>query len=919
MKSKYIAMTYAFVLALNLSIINGAWAQGQLELKEIPEETLETLSPSELEVNDSDISGMEVKLVPRRKESSEELAQTTQPNENVLEKISVTGSRIKRINLEGPSPILVIDRKGMEQTGYNSVGDVLRDLSVNSFGSARENSGSSAPGISNVSLRGLGADRTLVLLDGKRVQKDAFTNAVDLNLIPFTSVERIEVLKDSASAIYGSDALGGVVNIITRKDFNGSEISAKQFASEGTGGNQTEVSLTSAYSNSKLNVTAVAYYKNNQEIYAKDRRHSRLNLNRIGSPGTFRILNPEEEVYRKANGDPSPRSLLQAAPDCPKERILDLSQEGGGQICQFNSADHMTTRPSIEQASAVLNANLNLTERIDTFVQVIGTRRNVSWVLAPSPAGKNERFLVSGENAKSYLNKAQRLGKAFEALKNDDHVDIIYRLVELGNRVNEVGTNQYNTLAGLRMDWGETWELEASTGYNYSGRRDRGVNGYARNEDLRTALKSGFNPFAAAGERGDISHLNYKTLATSSSQLTLGEVSVTGEVLEMGSGPLEVAMGVQAHHETFNIDSDKASKRGEIIGNEGSTLSANRNMSSAYMEVFVPVTSDIELSLAGRQDIYSDFGQAFSPKAALRWRLGPQLLLRSSMGRGFKAPNMNVLYQTRSEGYQTFVDAKLCAEKGGSTCSPQQWKVNGGGNSNLKEERSLSANLGVVYQPLDELSIGLDTWYISLDNQVGIDYEDVTKAEEKFGASYLEKFDINIQRDPGTGEISLMTAPLQNLAQTEISGVDLSTEFSAYTLVGRLGLNMQHSHIFSFNQTPFPGLNRENRLGQSGFPPWRNMIAATWSPVPTQLASIAFRTVASHEKFAGKGDIGTYTEIDLQYSYGGSWGGVISAGLRNALGTLPTIDDSDPDAPFISSALYDGNGRVGWVQYKQSF
>ena len=558
MTSKYIAMTYAFVFVLNLSITDGAWAQGQPKLKEIPEEKLETLSPSELEVNDSDISGMEVKIVPRREDSPEKLAQTTPPDEDILEKISVTGSRIKRINLEGPSPILVIDREGMEQTGYNSVGDVLRDLSVNSFGSARERSGTSAPGTSSVSLRGLGADRTLVLLDGRRVQKDAFTNAADLNLIPFTSVERIEILKDSASAIYGSDALGGVVNIITRKDFNGSEISAKQFASEGTGGNQTEVSLTSAYSNTKLNVTAVAYYRNNQEIYARDRKHSRLGLNRIGSPGTFRILNSEEEIYRKANGDPSPRSLLQAAPDCPKERILDLSEEGGGQSCQFNYADHMTTRPSIEQASAMLNANLNLAEGIDTFVQVASTRRNVSWVFAPSPAGKNEGFRVSGKEGKSYLDKAQRLGKAFEALKNDDHLDIIYRFVELGNRVKEVGTNQYNTLAGLRMDWGETWELEASAGYNYSGRRDRGVSGYARREDLRTALKSGFNPFATAGERGDISHLNYKTLATSSSQLALGEVSATGEILEVGSRPLAVAMGVQAHHEIFNIDSDEA-------------------------------------------------------------------------------------------------------------------------------------------------------------------------------------------------------------------------------------------------------------------------------------------------------------------------------------------------------------------------
>src|SRR5262249_44131641 len=155
---------------------------------------------------------------------------------SVNERIEVTGSHIKRIDTEGPSPVTTLTRKAIESTGYNSVSDVLRDQAVSSFGSTRESSGSNAAGVSEVDLRGLGANRTLVLLNGQRLPTDAVTGAVDLNMIPTAAVERIEVLNDGASAIYGSDALGGVVNIITRKDFSGNEISYEQSTPELAGG-----------------------------------------------------------------------------------------------------------------------------------------------------------------------------------------------------------------------------------------------------------------------------------------------------------------------------------------------------------------------------------------------------------------------------------------------------------------------------------------------------------------------------------------------------------------------------------------------------------------------------------------------------------------------------------------------------------
>ena len=490
-------MAFSLMFAVVLAVcIQEVQAADTPELKDIPKTKPRTVAAPELA--DEEVSEeMAVKVIPNKtsmeepeKESEESIPVTSVSGiPEDIEKISVTGSRIKRIDVEGPSPILIIDREEMEKTGYNSVGDVLRDMSVNTFGSGRESSGTLAPGSASVSLRGLGADRTLVLIDGKRVQKDALTNAADLNLIPFAVVDRMEILKDSASAIYGSDALGGVVNIITRKDFNGSEASVKQFVSEQTGGNQTEVSLTSGYSNSRLSVTGVLYHRSNEKIYARDRDHSKLGLSRTGSPGTFSILKVEDSgdktPYLESDGSVSPRSRLQAAPDCPANRVLDVT---GGQVCQFNYADRMTTRPALDQTSAMLNTNFKVTDRIDTFVRLSGTHRDVKWIFAPTPAGSAAGLGVSGARARTYIEKAgHKLEKAFAQLRDDDFLDVNYRLLELGDRISEVTTDQYSTLAGMTMELADTWEMEVSAGYNRSFRTDLGVSGYARKDELARA------------------------------------------------------------------------------------------------------------------------------------------------------------------------------------------------------------------------------------------------------------------------------------------------------------------------------------------------------------------------------------------------------------------------------------------------
>ena len=926
--------TLLFTLTLlGWGVLSTVSAESDLPLlKEAPSDAPTSITLPELEVPED---SMKVEII--RRTSSTQKGETNTPtsdptttvlNNNSMEKIQVTGSRIKQIQVEGPSPILILNKDEMEKTGYNSVADVLRDLTINSFGSPRERAGSTAPGTASVSLRGLGANRTLVLIDGKRVQRDSITESVDLNLIPFAAIKRVEILKDGASAVYGSDAIGGVVNIITHKNFNGTEASAKYFMSQEAGGNQSEASITSGYSTNKLSVTGVLYHRSNKMIYARDRAHAAVGLSDVGSPGSFRALQPDGKTdYKNPGGSTTaPRSLFQPAPDCPTERISKFGDKGD-LVCQYNFADNASMRPSLQQTNLMLNTNYKLKNNVHFFARTTGTLRQTRWVFAPSPA-KDAK--ISGARAKDLVKKLsgegkQKLSKAFQKVKDDDHIEIFYRLTELGNRISDVSSHQYNTLLGSTVEIGETWEAEFSGGYNESFRKDIGVSGYALLEPLTNHFKKTFNALASEGERGSLDALNYQTWAHSKTQLAFAEASASGEVVNTPTGPISIAVGFQTYMERYLVDADKPSKNGEVIGNAGSEIRGDRSVVSGYVETSIPLASNLEWNLAGRADSYSDFGQTFSPKVTLRWQATPHIMFRSSLSQGFKAPDLNDLYKAHSRGWPTFIDEYFCAKQGGSACDPKQWKTVSKGNLNLKEEKSLSVNLGTFIQPTDNFSFNLEAWYLKLNNRVSSgntifqEYQDITKAE-LLGLNY-KQYGIEIERDPVMGSIKLLTAPALNLSSLDMQGVDIATQVSTRNRLGHWALNLQHSHLLYSNSVNFPGIKRSNRLGRNGMPKWRNIIALSYAPTNTIVGTLSLRTIDKHKKLKERlGELNRYSELDLQLSQKiNSIKGTLSAGIRNLLGSTPPIDNSNPSAPRISHSLYDGNGRIAWVQYKQAF
>lgn len=823
-------------------------------------------------------------------------AATDKKQKDDAERIQVTGSHIKRIDVEGASPIQTITRKDLEKTGYNSVSDVLRDASASSFGGMREDSGSAAAGVAHVDLRGLGSSNTLVLLNGSRLPSDAITGAVDLNLIPMAAVERIEVLKDGASAIYGSDALGGVVNIITRKDFNGTEAGFTLTQPELPGGERQELSLVSGFNKGKVSMVNVLQHRKNETVFSRDREWSSGGYSTLGAHPAYRNVGVAGDRW-KVDGN------------CPPGQVDDTP---AGQFCKFKYSDYSTEIPKLEQLSFLSETNIELNSRVRMRARGGASQKKTEWSFAPAP----DIFTIPAAVAAT-------LGPGGGPIPGTDptkDVEVRYRVAELGTRDTVNESNAYNLLLGTTVDISDEWEFDMSVGHNRIQTRDEGVNGYALTKEINDAIADGsFNLFAPAGQRGSIEHTRYRPLEEMLSELSSAEAKVSGPIGINNGLPIVMALGTTFTFQKYEDIFDARSVAGEVFGNAGSSGGGQRDTKAVFSEFSLPLSEKVELQLAGRYDKYSDFGDTFNPKIAAVYKPTAKLLVRASAGTGFKAPLMQDLYAATSDGYPTFIDHKACAEEkkvpGGPTpsCNPAQYNVVSGGNTGLKEEKSISYNVGAVVQPTRDFSIGTDMFLTKMDNKVGIDYGDAMKAERDFGPAFLAEKGVIVHRTDGY--IDRIEAPLQNLSQQEVAGIDFTTAYR----IRKVKLGLDHSHLFWFKEEGFPGTGAKDKLGENGRPPWRNVASIAYLPTERHMIQVDGLTVAGHEKeVEGTGKLPNYTYMNLQYAYTNKKIGVITAGVRNVFGNMPPIDDTNPNQP-LDVNLYDQIGRQFFTGYKATF
>ncbi len=811
--------------------------------------------------------------------------------ERKVERVQVTGSHIKRIDVEGASPVQTINKKDLEKTGYNSVSDVLRDTSANSFGSLREDSGSNAAGVAHVDLRGLGSSNTLVLLNGRRLPTDAVTGAVDLNLIPMAAIERVEVLKDGASALYGSDALAGVVNIITRKDFKGTEVSITQTTPQLEGGLKRDISITNGINKGKLSMVNVVQVRDNGLINSRDRDWTNKGESSIGS----------RAGYKNAGGQ------WMIDPSCPPSAIRDTPS---GKVCAYKFSDFSTELPELQQYSFLNETSYELNSRVRLRGSASGTQKQVKWSFAPAP----DTFTIPAAVA----DKLGPGGTPLPGATPGQDLQVRYRLAPLGTRDTEVSTSAYSLGAGSVVDIGDGWEADINVGHNRVENKDNGVNGYALVSKVQSLIADGsFNPFDES-TYGTLNTARYKPLEQTTSELSSLDMKVAGSLAEISTGSLGLAVGANFTFQKYTDKFDAESVAGNVYGNAGSSGGGQRDTKAVFSELSVPITQKLEMQIAGRYDKYSDFGDTFNPKAGLTYKPSKSLLLRASAGTGFKAPLMQDLYAAKSQGFPTFIDRSACnAEKaaGGATpsCLPQQYPVESSGNSGLKEQRSESYTVGAIFEPNRDFNIGTDLFMAKMKNVVGIDYNDAMDAEA--AGINLANQGVIVTRDPVTGYIENIVAPLQNLSSQEIAGIDVAMSYRIWKM--RLGVD--HSQMLYFKEQGFPGTPFRNKLGENGRPPWRNVLSAGYTANERHnLTASALTTAGQMKAVKEEGRLPNYTTYDLQYSYDTKKIGTFTAGVKNVFGSTPPLDDTNPNG-LLNNAIYDQIGRQYFTGYKATF
>lgn len=824
------------------------------------------------------------------------------PPQNVpAKKIVVTGSYIKRVDEEGPAAVQTINKEDLKKQGQNSVADVLRNAAITN-GGTRETSGSNQAGTATASLRGFGAGDILVLLNGQRLPKIGGGNTVDLNLIPISAVERIEILKDGASALYGSDALGGVINFITKKDFNGSNITTRYSLPEERGGSRIDILGSTGYSTDRFSILGVLQYRNNKAIFDADRDFSKITDvatqgSPSGSPGYW-----IDDNGRNPGFPSNP---------CPANQI-DASNR-----CRFDYSVYATGLPDLEQTSAMLYGTYKVSDNIKASMNTIYNRRNVEYVFAPGPGPFD-------------ISNAQAVALGLPAVGD---VTIVHRTVEeLGTRNTRNSTDAIiaqPTVEGKIGSW--DWELAGS--YGSAVTRNDNYNGYARLDIMQSLLAANqWNPTAAPGAKGSLESARYSPWQDITTTQSTARLLTTGQIYGGGStvGPLAGAIGVSADRQDYKerVDSLSTADPDNIFGGgSGASGEGDRNFHSVFTELsFFPIDS-IETGLALRYDKFSDFGDTFNPKLSASWQVSNKTLLRASVGTGFRAPNLDALYGGLASGFNSFIDRLGCNNGNADACSEGQYLVQSSGNRNLKEESSVFYNVGFATQPKKNWNFSVDAFYAVIRDRVGLNLTDLTRVEEIIGqAGVLNQYGINIIRENGLIE-RIEGVKSQNLATDKTGGIDLTIRnetpgrLFASPVVFQTTFDHQHVVYSRFNTFSILPSERNRDLN------WRNVISFGVK-TERQLYRIGMRTVAGGDKSKNQGAVNvvgfgstfTYTEYDFDYVYSNFLGGDLSFGIRNVLGSDRPLDDTTGiRAEFLNDSIYDPVGRTAYLGYTYNF
>lgn len=768
-----------------------------------------------------------------------------------VERIEVTGSRLKRNDLETPTPITVLSRNDILQTGAINVADVLNQSPVAFAGSDQSNSSFSTTsvGLNTTALRNLGEERTLVLLNGRRFVSGVSPSsgyAVDLNSIPTSMVERIEILKSAASATYGSDAVAGVVNIITRKDFEGVDINAQAGVSGEGDRNTSTFSLTTGGNWDGGNAWLSLGYDEDDGLKSSDRDFSNQDLAWITDDEGNEVIGPVESSY-------PPQGRIQFKDQDGK--TIRLNADGTPFSGTFNRAAYRQLVTPLERKYAAAGLTHELNDSISLFSELNwNSSKTIGSTIEPTPLDVvndiwlKDRNGVGGMDVNNPLiPEALRSQLIAAGVTNLNQTTFVRRMVELGARSTDVERNTIRVATGFDwaindswanntyLSWGKTDQLQENGGQVNVDRANMALNVIEDSDGNLVcadpyAVLQGCVPLNMFGEgtitpeAADFVFVPAKA-AGQAEQFVLS-TTFTGELpLELPGGLMGLAVGAEYREETGSYSPGDMAQIGASSTNKSEPTYGKLITKDIYAEAAFPILDTLELNLAGRYGEHNITGGDFTWNAGVKFTPIESLSLRASAATAVRTPNIADLYSGRGETFAAVSDpcAGVTATTAGNVAEncrsiqaisdriaadgafePTQTEIQGtggtiGGSPNVEPETAETYSVGAIWQVIDSLSITLDYYNVAIDDAISTTSRS-TVMRRCFDVA-PGQFDPNCAGNAVRNEDGALTAVNSgtgNENQIDTSGLDTEVNFAMDLGPGTFRTQLVWNYTFEY-------------------------------------------------------------------------------------------------------------------------
>jgi iron complex outermembrane recepter protein len=733
-------------------------------------------------------------------------ANVTPPQPAVIqkvEKIEVTGSNLKRVDAETSSPITIINAVDIKRSGATSVQELLSNLPIAVGGALNDISAGNgfSAGAATVALRGLGSQATLTLLNGRRISPAAFNDPntgqsviTNLNSIPTAAIERIEILRDGASAIYGSDAIAGVVNIILRKDFTGAVGTASISQNADNEFRIKQVNAAFGFGDlaaDKFNVFGTYERFEREAVLIKQEDNvdnNWTNATFLQRQSVLSSLSYPGNYYREARlGSGLFATFVAARTGCPT--VI-------GGLCRYNQWDDLEQSGKTLRDTAYVRGTIDIRANLSAFGEASFSKTVNTFTGAPitdNPATPTIWLTNSFQPLRFQL----VLPVGHPENPYAFPVGLRYRWVDLGRSRDISTTKDTRAVAGLKGSFG-TWDWESALLFNTS-KAETTTGRRLLFPEVQQAIADGSWKFNAPNSQAQIDRISTNFTNKGESTSKIWDLKTSTEFGQLPGGAIAVGAGIELRRDSLEISPDANVVNSRIVGLGASFADGSRKVTSGFVEFALPLTKTLDASVAGRYDKYSDYGSSTNPKFGLKWKALPNLALRTNYSTGFRAPSLSQISKSAVRSFQQITDNLRCPvtadpdECGGLKVVAAQIQF----NPNLEPEKSKSYNFGAIWDVTKSLSLSLDYFNIARKNEI-----------DRFSSNFVVQGNFNgearfansVLRDPNpltwlpgvpnSGPVQTVLRQYLNLGGSQVTGVDIDvTQNINLSELGKLTLN----------------------------------------------------------------------------------------------------------------------------------